>query len=202
MTTIVKRTTPALLTAFCLAFAVASAEAQQRIAVVNLKTVFDGFWKTKQSDKTVKERQAEFQTERTKMTEDYQKANEEYRKLTEGASDPAVSAEERERRKKSAETKLLEIKEIEQSIAQFERQFRVQVADQIKRMREGILRQIQDVVDTKARAGGYALVIDTAALSANQTPIVLYTGTMPDMTQEILKELNAKAPPGSLTDSK
>ena len=197
MMRIVKRMTPVLVAAIVLGFAVNSAQAQQRIAIVNLKTVFDGFWKTKQSDKTVKDRQEEFTTERTKMTEEYQTANEEYRKLTEGASDPAVSAQERDRRKKEAETKLLDIKEIEQSITQFESQFRVQVGDQIKRMREGILRQIQDVVNTKARAGSYTLVLDIAALSANQTPIVLYSGTTPDITKEVLTELNAKAPPGT-----
>ncbi|MCX8109098.1 MAG: OmpH family outer membrane protein [Verrucomicrobiae bacterium] len=190
----------ALVTALVVGLTTA-AQAQQKIAVINLRTVFDGYWKTKQSDATVKERQADFEKERKKMVEDYQKANDEYRKLSESAADPAISTEERERRKKSAESKLLEIKEIEQSIGQFDRQFRTQIADQIKRMRDNIMREIREVVTAKAKAGGYTLVLDTAAESLNQTPIVLFSSGAPDLTDEVLTELNANAPAGTLSTS-
>ena len=176
-----------------------AAHAQQKIAVLNLRTVFDGYWKTKQSDSTVKDRQTDFEKERKKMVEDYQTANDEYRKLSDSAADPAISTEERERRKKTAESKLLEIKEIEQSIQQFDRQFRTQIGDQIKRMRDNIMREIREVVNTKASAAGYTLVLDTAADSFNQTPVVLFSSGAPDLTDDVLKQLNASAPAGALT---
>lgn len=186
----------------CLALALAgltvAVQAQPKIAVINLKTVFDGYWKTKQSDVSIKDRQGEFEKERKKMVEDYQKANEEYRKLSESASDPAVSGEERDRRKKTAEGKLVEIKEIEQNIQQFDRQFRTQITDQIKRMRDNIMREIREVVNNKAKAGGHTLVLDIAAESFNQTPIVLFNSGTPDLTEEVLGDLNAKAPAGAL----
>ena len=156
-------------------------------------------FRSKQSDATVKDRQADFEKERKKMVDDYQKANEEYRRLTDSAADPAVAAEERDKRKKSAESKLLEIKEIEQSITQFDRQFRTQITDQIKRMRDNIMREIRELVNGKAKADNYTLVIDTAAESANQTPIVLWSSGAPDLTDAILTQLNANAPPGALS---
>ena len=186
----------------CLGLALAglawAAQAQPKIAIINLKTVFDGYWKTKQSDVSIKDRQGEFEKERKKMVEDYQKANEDYRKMSESASDPAVSTEERDRRKKTAEGKLLEIKEIEQNIQQFDRQFRSQITDQIKRMRDNIMREIREVVTSKARAANYSLVLDAAAESFNQTPVLLFNSGTPDLTEEVLTELNAKAPAGSL----
>ena len=190
------------LSALCLGLALTgltpTAQAQPKVAVVNLKTVFDGYWKTKQSDVSIKDRQAEFEKERKKMVEDYQKANDEYRKMSESASDPAVSGDERDRRKKTAEGKLGEIKEIEQNIQQFDRQFRTQITDQIKRMRDNIMREIIEVVTSKAKAGAYNLVLDAAAESVSQTPVILFDSGAPDMTEEVLTELNAKAPPGSL----
>jgi len=186
----------------CLGLAVAglalAAQAQPKIAVINLKTVFDGYWKTKQSDVSIKDRQGEFEKERKKMVDDYQKANDDYRKLSESASDPAVSSEERDRRKKTAEGRLVEIKEIEQNIQAFDRQFRTQITDQIKRMRDNIMREIREVVNTKAKAASYTLVLDVAAESFNQTPIVLFNSGTPDLTEEVLTELNAKAPAGAL----
>ncbi|HOY59923.1 MAG TPA: OmpH family outer membrane protein [Verrucomicrobiota bacterium] len=190
------------LSALCLGLALTgltpTAQAQPKVAVINLKTVFDGYWKTKQSDVSIKDRQAEFEKERKKMVEDYQKANDEYRKMSESASDPAVSGDERDRRKKTAEGKLGEIKEIEQNIQQFDRQFRTQITDQIKRMRDNIMREIIEVVTSKAKAGAYNLVLDAAAESVSQTPVILFNSGTPDMTEEVLTELNAKAPPGSL----
>ena len=53
------------------------------------------------------------------MLDDFQKANEEYKKLSSGAADQAASSEERDKRKKSAEAKLIEIQEIERQVKQF-----------------------------------------------------------------------------------
>ena len=179
----------------------AQAQTQAKLAIVNMKTVFDGYWKTKQSDATVKEREAEFKTERKKMEDDYEKLNSEFRELEKGSRDPAISADEQKKRKDSANSKLLEIREIEQSVQNFDRNFRQQVADQITRMRENIFRDIREVVEAKAKSGGYGLVLNTAA-EITQIPVFLYVSGLPDMTQEILTELNAKAPPGALGDKK
>ena len=187
-----------LLGGFAAALVAVSAQAQSKLAVVNMKTVFDGYWKTKQSDATVKERETEFKTERKKMEEDYEKLNGEFRELDKGSRDPAISAEEQKRRKDSANSKLLEIREIEQSVQNFDRNFRQQVADQITRMRENIFRDIREVVDARAKAAGYNLVINTAA-EITQIPVFLYVNGLPELTQDVLTELNAKAPPGALS---
>jgi len=190
--------TRTLLAGLVAAVVAASAQAQTKLAVVNMKTVFDGYWKTKQSDATVKEREAEFKTERKKMEDDYEKLNSEFRELEKGSRDPAISADEQKKRKDSANSKLLEIREIEQSVQNFDRNFRQQVADQITRMRENIFRDIREVVDARAKAAGYNLVINTAA-EITQIPVFLYVTGLPDLTQDVLTELNAKAPPGAVS---
>jgi hypothetical protein len=61
-------------------------------------------------------------------------------------------------------------------------------------MREGVLKAIQDVVTERARKSGYSLIIDTAAQSKNETPIIMFTNGDSDITDEILKQLNLDAP--------
>lgn len=172
-------------------------QAQTKIAVINMKTVFDGYWKTKQSDALVKERQTEFQKNRAKMLEDYQKANEEYKSLSDLAEDPALSVEEQNRRRKTAENKLLEIREIEQSISNLDKQFQSDISEQVNRMRANILRDIQDEVDARAREAGLNLVLDVASESVNRTPIIMFNSGLTDITQPILEKLNQNAPPGA-----
>ena len=187
----------ALKSLFVLALATSAAlpvQAQTKIATIDLKKVFDSYYKTKQADVTLKERAADFDKSRKSMFDDYQKANEDYKKLLDSANDQAASSEERDKRKKNAEAKLLEIKEIEQNVTQFDRQSRTTLGEQQKHMRDNILREIRELITTKAKSSGFTLVVDTAAESINQTPVVLHTDGSNDMTDEIVKQLNANAP--------
>lgn len=168
------------------------------IAVVDLKKVFDGYWKTKQADLNLKERAGELDKKRKDMISDHQKAEAEYKKLIDSASDSAVSIEERDKRKKSAEFKLRELQEIEQSIGQFDRSARAQLGEQQRNHRDKIVTEIREVVNKKARAVGYAAVLDSAAESAVGTPVVLFNASLPDLTEEIIAQLNATAPAGAL----
>lgn len=172
-----------------------SAQAQVKIATVDLREIFDNYWRTKQADANLKERAADFDNSRKDMVADYEKANAEYRKLMEASNDQAISESERDKRKKSAEAKLLEIKEIENSINQFDRTSRQTLGEQQKRMRDNILRDIREIIDTKAKAAKYTLVLDTAAVTPNQTPIILFATKDEDLTEAVLTQLNVSAPP-------
>ena len=167
---------------------------QGRIATVDLRKVFDGYWKTKQADASLKDRAAEIEKEHKNMLDDYKKAKEEYQTLLTEANNQTLSLEEREKRKKSAEDKFKQIKESEDAITQYERQARTTLDEQRKRMRDSIVEEIRTTVNGKAKAAGYALVIDTVADSATGTPIVLYSNNENDLTAPVLVQLNAGAP--------
>lgn len=182
--------------AAALMFAVA-AQAQSKMAVVDLKKVFDGYWRTKQADTQLKERAGDLEKARNGMVEDYKKANEDFKKMLDGLNDPAASAEEKDKRKKDAEKKQLEVRELEQSIRTFDENSRKTIVEMQKRMRESVLRDIRGVVEEKAKVAGYQAVLDTAAESINQTPVVVYTsllGGSDDLSDAVLKALNANAP--------
>ena len=175
-----------------------SLQAQPKIAVLDLKKIFDNYYKTKQADTQLKERATDSEKLLKGMIDDYQKANEEYKKLIDSANDQAVSVEERDKRKKSAESKLLEIQQIEKDVTAFRRTTQNTLDEQKRRMRDKILGEIREVINAKAKSSNFALVLDTAAESINQTPIVIYTNGENDLTEEILTQINATAPPGAL----
>src|SRR2546426_6285152 len=153
------------------ALVLVSAHAQPKIGLIDLEKVFTNYWKKKQADVVLKERQAEFAKQRKGMIDDYQKANEEYKKLIESASDQAVSTDEREKRKTAAEKKLVEIKGIEQEINQYDRNSGDSLGAQMLRMREKILDEIRELINAKAKAGNYTMILDTTAKTVNQTPV-------------------------------
>ena len=168
--------------------------AQARLATIDLRKVFDGYWKTKQADSALKDRAADMEKEYNNMRDDLKKGREDYQALLNSANDQAVSSEEREKRKKNAEEKLRFLKQSEDSLIQYERQARATLDEQRKRMRDNILGEIRTVLNAKAKAANVSMVIDVSSESANNTPNVLYSNNENDLTVDILSQLNAGAP--------
>ena len=183
-----------LPTILLLTFLSSSALAQQKIAIVDVQKVFNGYWKKKQAEIALDDRKAELQKEDRGFIDDLKKSKEDYQKLLDAAADQAISDDERARRQKAADDKAKEIQDSQQTIVQFERQAQATLAEQSQRMREDILKDIQAAVATKAKSGHYTLVIDSSAETANQTPVFLYNDGQDDMTSNVLNQLNAGAP--------
>ena len=177
-----------------------SAQAQTKIATVDLRKLFDGYWKTKQAQVALNDRKDQLDKDDRSMRDDLKKGSDEYQKLLDDANDQAISADERDRRKKAAADKLKQLQDSKNAIDQFERQAQITLSEQGQRMRENILTEIKGAVATEAKRGGYSLVIDAAAETANATTAVLYSNGENDLTSAVLKQLNAGAPL-TLTDS-
>jgi outer membrane protein len=168
--------------------------AQQKVATVDMRKLFDGYWKTKQAETALNDRKTELDKEDRGFLDNLQKARDDYQKLLDAASDEAISSDERDRRKQAAADKLTEIKNSQAAIVQFERQAQATLASQTQRMRSDVLEEISSAVSAKAKAAGYTLVFDAAADTVNQTPVLLYTDGQNDLTAAVLAQLNAGAP--------
>lgn len=181
---------------------VASAADAQKIATIDLRKTFDSYWRTKQADSNLKDQAADLEKERKSMVDQYRKAEESYKKLLDGMNDPALSTEERDKRKKGAESELLGLRAQEDRIKQFDATSRTTLGEKQRRVRDQILTEIKDKIKAKALSGGYTMVFDTAAETVNNTPFLLYTrGTEHDITDAVLSELNLNAPRTAPGDS-
>jgi hypothetical protein len=85
-----------------------------------------------------------------------------------------------------------------QSIGTFDRVARQRLEEKQHQRRDDIVKEIMGVLTADAKAAGYTMVLDTSGASANMAPVVLYSNGQNDMTDALIKELNAAAPPGSL----
>jgi outer membrane protein len=178
-----------------------SARAETKIGLIDLRAVFDKYYKTKQADANLKEEAADLEKQRKEMVDDFKKGEDEWKKLLDKSNDQAIAAEEREKNKDAANKKLAELKDMEQTVGQFERSSRAKLAEKQRRRRDDILDEIREVVNTKAKAAGYTIVIDSAASSINDTPVVMYNNGENDLTETVLSQLNAAAPVSSTTNA-
>lgn len=171
----------------------------QKIVAIDLKKMFDGYWKTKQFNNQLQKQREDILKERNAIMEKLKKADEDYKKLLESANDQAISAEKREKNKKSAEEKLLEMRQIQSSAEQFQQSAVNTLQETEGRMKSNIVKELREAVAAKAKGAGYALVVDSSADSAVGTPIFLHN-SLEDITESLLADINSRAPTGALED--
>jgi len=185
-----KALTPIL---FCLLFS-SPVFAQGKLGTIDLQKVFDDYWKTKQAGLALKDQLADMNKELKNFETDYNKAKEEYDKLVAAAGDQALSAEARDKRKADAEKKLLDMKEIQQTTEQYKETANRTLAEKHKRMRDNVLTEIRAVINARAKAGNYGMVIDATAETPGGAPIILYKTGENDLADAVLSQLNSTAP--------
>jgi outer membrane protein len=182
-----------LPTALLMTFLSSSALADTKIGTVDLRKLFDNYWKTKTAQAAIQERAAQLDKDDKGMKDELKKGSDDYQKLLLQVNDQGISSEERERRKQAADEKLKQLQGSKTAIDQFERQAQTTLGEQRQRMRENILGEIKVAVNAKAKAEGYSLVLDSAAETVNGTLAVVYTNGENDLTDTILAQLNAGA---------
>jgi Skp family chaperone for outer membrane proteins len=180
-----------ILTVLLLVFLSVPVLAQTRIATVDLRKLFDGFWKTKQAQTLLNEDQTRLAGEAKSQREDLKKAGDEYQKLLEQANDQALSTEQRDKYKQAAADKLKQLQEAKTALDQYERQAQITISGESQRMHDNILSDIKAAVAAQAKAAGYSLVMDAAGETANAATAVVYSNGENDLTDTVLKRLNA-----------
>ncbi|MGD0743649.1 MAG: OmpH family outer membrane protein [Verrucomicrobiota bacterium] len=177
-----------ILTTLLLAVLSVSAPAQSKIATVDMGKLFNDYWKTKQAEVVLNKRAADLQKEIKAEVSDLDKAQADYNQLLDQANDPALSAEERAKRRQTAADKLKAINAAKANIDQDNRRAQSQLLDQRQRMTANLVNEIHKIVGDKAKAGGYTLVVNSTA-----TDSVVYSSG-DDLTDAVLKQLNAGTP--------
>lgn len=178
-----------LLTVVLLAATAFSAAAQTKVATVDMKKIFNAYWKTKQATAALENRKTELRKEMKDMADSLDKAQADYKQLLDQSNEQAISDDERARRKQAAADKAKEITSSKVALEQFQRQAESQLADQSQRMSGNLVTEIQKAVADRAKAGGYTIVLNSAT-----SEVVVYSDAQVDITDGVIAQLNAGAP--------
>jgi outer membrane protein len=144
----------------------AHAQAKDKIGYVDLSRLFDEYNKTKEYDKVLEEKTAQFEKERNVMIE----------KIKEAQGKLSVLAED----KKGDVEK--DVEKMKNDLIEFDRQKKTDLTkDRNEKIRE-ILLEIEKIVSDYAEKQGYMLILNDRVL--------IYGAQNMDLTEQILKNLN------------
>lgn len=177
-----------------LAFPMASFAQSPKIGTVDMQRAFKEYNKTKDAEAKVNDAKNAAKKEFDDRTEGYKKALDEINKLNQQLDAPALSADAKAQKAKERDEKIANIKTMEREINEFRQTREQQLQQQAMRMREGIVKEITDVVLERVKTNGMDLVFDKSGLSQNFVPVLLYSKDSADFTTEIITALNKKAP--------
>ena len=165
-----------------------------RIVTVDLNKVFTDYYKTPIASGKIKDTAESFNKELNEMVDNYKKEIEDLNKLREDQDKPEYTAEVRDQKRKAVSEKLAETQKNQRDIDDYRTGHGKILQEQQLRMRQTILKEIQDVIDKESRDAGYQLVLDKSGNTANAVPTVLFSQDSLDITGDIIKVLNKNQP--------
>src|SRR3954465_4827425 len=174
--------------------------AQGKVGTVDMNRAFKEYNKTKDSEKKINEAKDAAKKEYDDRAENYKKALDEINKLNQQLDSPALSADKKTSMAKERDEKIANIKNMEREINEFRQTRERQLQEQAMRMREGIIKEITDIIMDRVKTAGYDLVFDKSGPSMNGVPVVMYSKDNADFTTDIITALNKK--PATTTTEK
>ena len=172
----------------------ARAQVSGRIVTVDMQKVFDSYYKTPTARQKLEETRDQFTKELAGKQDELKKQVEELNKLREDQDRPEYTPEVREQKKKALTDKLGEMQKLQRDVEEFRRGHQRILEEQSMRMRQGILKEVTDVVQKEAKDAGYLLVLDKSGNTLNGLPSLVFAQDNLDITADIIKILNKNAP--------
>jgi outer membrane protein len=168
----------------------AFAQGTVKIGTINMDRAFKEYSKTKEAEKKVNDAKDAAKKEFDDRTDSYKKALEEVNNLNKQLESTALSADKKTQLAKDRDDKINNIKNMEREINEFRVTRENQLREQALRMRDGIVKEIMDVVNDKVKTLNMDLVFDKSGLSVNGVPALLYSRDSYDFTNDVVAALN------------
>ncbi len=164
------------------------------IGVISLEKVYNGYWKTDVENKKLKTKQEEALDRIKKLEESLRKEGTVLGNMIKAMQDPRLAAAERSKRQQQVQTKQKELQQMQDAIRGFRERTQKDLELDMRKAREQIMEEIQQIVSVEAKKRELNLVLDHAARSAAIAPIVIFTDGENDLTEEVLRQLNLSDP--------
>ncbi|MBQ8480047.1 MAG: OmpH family outer membrane protein [Akkermansia sp.] len=175
---------------------IATAQAEVKIASVNVTEVYTMFYKRFDTEVRLKAEEAKIKEE-IKQREDKLRALQEEDKKIIAKNDPSLSEAQVKKLREQHNIKLNEIQAAQQELQTHVQRRSLAFKELFRRDMALLFNEVQQAITDCATQGGYDLVIDSSATnSTTGMKIFPHVKSTFDITPEVLKHINAGAPAG------
>ena len=170
--------------------AAAFAQGALKIGTVDMNRAFKEYSKTKEAEAKINSARDAAKKEFEDRADAYKKALEDVNNLNKQLDAPALSADAKTQKAKDRDDKINNVKNMEREITEFRQTRERQLQEQAMRMREGIVKEITDIVMERVKSQNMDLVFDKSGMSLNGVPLLMYARDSYDFTNDVVAALN------------
>ena len=187
---------PTLCVLLAFASTLPACAADFKVAFINMKQVFDEYYKTRKANTEFKARADTVELERKEKVAELKTLKAELETLASDARDTSLSDTEREKKRKVAESKFSAFKDAEEELAIFDRTKQKGLGQDMQEKQQELVEEIRAVIATHVKAKGITMALDSSGKTFNNTEAVIYYDETLDITDEIVALVNKTAPAG------
>jgi outer membrane protein len=168
----------------------AFAQGSVKIGTVDMNRAFKEYGKTKEAEAKINSARDAAKKEFDDRADAYKKALEEVNNLNKQLEAPALSPDAKTQKAKERDDKIANVKNMEREITEFRQTRERQLQEQAMRMREGIVKEITEIVMERVKSQNMDLVFDKSGMSLNGVPLLMFARDNYEFTNDVVAALN------------
>lgn len=170
------------------------AQAQIKFGTVDMNRVFSEYYKTKEAQTKYADAETAANKELNDKVDVLKKSMQAISQINTDLQKPELSKDAKDAMMKDRDAKVAAARSLDHDISEYRSAKQKNLQDQFLRMRKNIvddiMKTVTDIVGTKS----YDIVFDKSGLSAGAVPVVLYSRSDYEFSDDVIAALNKQAP--------
>ncbi len=187
--------TKAIKSIALIGFSVASvAHAELKIATVDMNKLFEGYYKTEETQKEINVERARVQKENEERLEKIRTLQDKIQDIRKKIDDPSLGEAKKMELVKSFEETKQEGIALDRERREFLERRNAALMEKTRDDMKIILDELNEVILAASKADAYDYVFNKTAVGGNQVPFLLYSKDAVDITEQLSAKLAESAP--------
>jgi Skp family chaperone for outer membrane proteins len=168
-------------------------------ALVDMNQIFKNYNKTKDAESRINEAKNAAKREYDDRADAYKKELAEVNSLNRQLDSSTLNSNAKAKLVKEREDKIASIKKMEGDINEFRKSREKQLQEQALRLREGLVKDINNFIDQKYVKRQERMVLDISGMTLNGVQWAVFSRGIPDLSNDIIADLNKTGGGAELT---
>ena len=182
------------LGAFCATGLSSHAQTAPKVVVADIAKIFETHYETQAENVKIKADTDKAQAQLDTMRKEFTDLVNEYKKLQDDVNNPVSTPEAKAAAQTAAQKKGAEAQAKQTDVQNFANQARATLQQRLQNFRTMMIEEIDKVVNQVAQTHNATLVLDKSALSPAGSPIVIYSDSSYDITDEVIAAIAKNKP--------
>ncbi len=163
----------------------------QKVAYVNMETVFNAYYKTISENIRFEEERQNFFTGMEVLKSEFENTRREFLDAVNKARNDLLGEEAQREAGQKAQALQARLEQKQDEIARYQQQAREEIGERQQKTTGRLLQELQADLEKFAAEQGYELVYEVSGRTLNQVPVLLVYPKDKEITEAMIKRVNA-----------